>query len=345
MLKKAKYKGKQKSGGFKGFPLIDFLHPNTLKMEGVFTHPILQNALANHIKAFTTRVSPNTAKDVGSVASTTVDTTGIDRAGNPIGVNDLMANPATSNPSFEEKLTDFLEGLYLGNFTSHAVRPVLRRPPIQYIYEIGLNTDKDTGFIVKNPFDTLITFGPRDAKYPYGENTAIPERIAKLPFMSYATGVSDNDCVKETPRDFNIAAEITTVSRPNKALKDDKPVKSAVVCDLNLRIILDSKGRLQSLSIYGDTLKLHLSKGLVQTVKKTDAGAWVKTGKRMGISVGNRIITLKKNRLPNWGGAIDLEGAAVSITSSGLIGRLNKVNIGGTLDKPLIIFDKVEILK
>lgn len=343
MLKKVTNKGKVKIGGFKGFPLIDFLHPNTLKAEGIFSHPILQDAIVNHIKGFRTKSTSYNQEE--SSGSTATGITGIGIVGTPVGASGVVADTTVPKPSFEEKLTDFLEGLYLGNFTSNVIQPDLRRPPVQYIYEIGLNTDKNTGFIARNPYDTLITFGPRDPKYPYGPNAAIPERIAKLPLVRYATRVTDEDCTKKYFKKFNKETATTTVSRPTKAFKDDKVIKPAVVCDLNLRIIVDANNHLQSLIMYGDTLKIHLSKGLLQTVRKINAEAWAKTGKRLVLDMGNRIITLKKNRLPNWGGAIDLEGTPVSITSSGLLARLNKVNIGGTLEKPLIVFDKVEIIK
>ena len=346
MLKKATYNRKSKNSVFKGFPLIDFLHPNALKMDSVFTHPILQNAIVNHIKGFNAHIpKPSERGETTTDGNTTIGSTSIGSVNTPVAGNDTMANPTTPKPSFEEALNGFLEGLYLGNFTSYKVQPVLTKPPSQYIYEIGLNTDKKTGFIIKNPFDTLVTFGPRDSKYPYGSNEAIPDRISRLPLVSYAKNISDNACSEASFKRFSKGTKPISYSGSTKAAKNDKTKKSAIVCDLNLRVIVDSKNQLQSLSMYGDTLKLHLSKGLVQTVTRTDAGRWIKTGKRLDLDMGKRIITLKKNRLPNWGGSIDLGDVPVSITSSGLVGRLNKVNIGGTLDKPLIIFDKVEILK
>ena len=343
MLKKATYKGKLKPGGFKGFPLIDFLHPNALKAEGILSHPVLINALTNHIRGFAAGSTIGATVGGSSPESSPIRVNGPGDIA--IGGRDRVVDASQPKPTFEEMFTGFLEGLYLGNFTSHVVQPSPKRPPLQYIYEIGVNTDKDTGFIVNNPFDTLVTFGPRDPKYPYGENEHIPARIAKLPSLRFASKVSEDKCDEKIKNRYGNIKDHTTISDPVKAVRTDWEKRNARVCDLNLRVIVNGRNQLQSLSIYGDTLKLHLSKGLLQTAERTDAGKWVKTGKRLTVPLGNRIISLKKNRLPNWGGAIDLQGAAVSITSSGLMGRLNKVNIGGTLEKPLLVFDKVEILK
>jgi hypothetical protein len=91
-------------------------------------------------------------------------------------------------------------------------------------------------------------------------------------------------------------------------------------------------------------MKVHLSKGLVQPVERSAANKWISTRKRLALAMGNRMITLRRNRLPTWGGPIDLGGTTVNITATNVVGRLHRIDLGGTVEKPLIVFDDVEIL-
>ncbi|MGA7303406.1 MAG: hypothetical protein WBW88_00970, partial [Rhodothermales bacterium] len=220
-----------------------------------------------------------------------------------------------------------------------------RRPPQAYIYDIGFNTDKRTGFIVANPFDTLITFGPRGRHVPYGVVDPGAFRMPNLSNIKVTAvpPVRPRDSVR--PNVLHNNAFVTTFGTVGGSPDSTtNPPKASIICDLNIRIIHNHRQELQQLSLYGDTLKVHLSRGLVQPVVR-NADRWVKTGHRLGIDVGTRVITLRRNRLPTWGGPIDLGGAIVGITSSNVFGRLHRIDIGGTPAKPLIVFEDVEILK
>jgi hypothetical protein len=344
---KTKVKNSKTGQGFKGFPLEDFLNQNAFDIENILGNPLLQDAIKNHMKAY----RKNTFSGYASTRDESSDTgevrgsglTDIPSAGN----EPVAANPDQPTQSFEDRLSDFFRGLYLGNFKSDVIQADKRRPPQMYIYDIGFNTDEKKGFILRNPFDTLITFGPRNPRHPYGD---IKEGMTRLPGIPKFTAVDvnpDKDCEDTKTSAIKLGGVINkTYTIAAKGDKADKGMaKPSMVCDINFRIIVDAKNRMQLLSMCGDTLKIHLSRGLIQPIQKLNSGKWVKTGARLGFDVGDRIITVRKNRIPTWGGAIDLQGAPVSITSSNQIAKLHKVNLGGTTEKPLIVFDDVEIIK
>ena len=344
---------------FKGFPLEDFLHPNALDVDNIFSHPSLVEALKSHVEEFDRSgysdesavneidVRTPCITDVVNVTDKNMHRSGranISRENPSNAVKDkLFVDPDNIRPPFGDMLKDFLKGLYLGKFESSVVQPVATRSPLLYIFEIGFNTDKTTGFIVKSPLDTLITFGPRDPRYPYNDSDKALVRIPSAPKFEVASSVASAAMGHDVISKLTGSAFKLTFGGSSKAVSD--PRKISNVCDLNFRITVNDKNQLQQLSMFGDTVKVHLSTGLVLPVERTKAGKWAKTGRRLRFSVGERIITFKRNHLPTWGGVIDLGGIPVSISSSNVIGRLSKINLGGTPEKPLIVFDDVEILK
>lgn len=349
-MKESKKKDRQNQHGFMGFPLKDFLHPDAFDIENILGGSFFLDVIKNHIK----RSDPITYSKIYTATSKSTSDCGYHTPndkpdkntlnGIP-GKNTFGVHPDKDKPPFEESFDDFLDGLYLGHFRSNEVRPVATKPPQLYIYDIGFNTDKLTGFIVKNPFDTLISFAPRDPKYPYGRADELLARVPEMFNLKIKSPTDNPKCDEDKHQGAGaFAIPLNNLQQTLSVSTGNGIVKASIVCDLNFRVTVNNRNQLQSVNMYGDTLKIHLSKGLVQPVEKSASGKWVKTGKRFSFNVGDRIITLKKNRLPSWGGKINLDGRAVLITSSSVIGKLNEVNLGGTTQKPLIIFDKVEII-
>jgi hypothetical protein len=326
---------KKPGTAFKGYPLLDFVHPDGFSLDHILGSTSLRTELERHIRAFAVSESEP------SCGNSQPRRRGRPEVANPyVG---LVATDGGTSQSFKEQLVKFLDGLYLGCFQSSAIQKDPRRPAQRYIYDIGFNTDKPTGFIVANPFDTLVTFGPRGRHSPYGvlnpailglpaASTIKVERVVPKRKGAGAKGTTHNPDLVGT---FGTAVV--------GGLGGDEG-RSSILCDLNIRIVTNHNQQLQQLSLYGDTLKVHLSKGLVQPVERSATNKWVGTGKRLAIPMGNRMITLRRDRLPTWGGPLDLGGATVTITGSGVVGRLHRVDLGGTVEKPLIIFDDVEIL-
>lgn len=325
----------RKSGStFKGYPLLDFVQAGGFNLDKVLRSSALKTELERHIRAFGTGEGTN---DCGTPHS---------RRGNrPAVVNPYVGAMATDGrtaQSFEQRLEKFFSGLYLGCFQSRAIQAGGRRPPQRYIYDIGFNTDKPTGFIVANPFDTLLTFAPRGRHVPYGvfDPTIVktPSALNVKVSSPTPTGKASSKRANIRNPDFNPAFGTAAVTG---AGADEG--RAAILCDLNIRVVTNHNQELEQLSFYGDTLQVHLSKGLVAPVERS-ATQWIETGKRLAIPMGNRMITLRRNRLPTWGGPLDLGGALVTITASNVIARLHRVNFGGTVEKPRIVFDGVEIL-
>src|SRR4051794_28542731 len=119
---------KKPGQAFKGFPLLDFVNPWGFSLDHVLRTTSLKAALEQHIKGFS---ASGGAKDTGSgsgrrelrdsVAHPDLDVFGVDG----------------HTQSFEQQLKDFLDGLYLGCFSSSVVQIEPQRPPQAYIYDIG----------------------------------------------------------------------------------------------------------------------------------------------------------------------------------------------------------------
>jgi hypothetical protein len=328
---------------FKGFPLLDFLDPQAFNLDHILRTTALRTEIERHIKGVAVASDRRNGKcgcDEKKPASSA-------RAFDSGAANPYAGAVATADDtaqSFEQQLEDFLDGLYLGCFESSVVQPDPQRPPQRYVYDIGFNTDKPTGFIVANPMDTLVTFGPRGPQASYTVMDPGVVRRPKMrnikvrPIVSRPEGSTKPTGTHNTDFVTTFGATVGGRDRPG-----DEP-RASIICDLNIRIVVNQRQELQQLSFYGDTMKVHLSKGLLEPVLRSVANEWVKTGKRLELGMGDRMITMRRNRLPTWGGPVDLGGATVSITSSNLFGALHKVDLGGTVEKPLIVFDGVEIL-
>ena len=321
-----------KTTTFKGYPLIDFMQDDIVGADEIFSKPSLMKA----VFAFAKTYQPD-------ITSTKPQTTGRhDNIREPAATlpDSLIADSGSRDkPSFEDNIKRFLDGLYLGKFESSVLQPVASRPPLKYFFEIGFNTDKTTGFVVENPLDTLITFEPRKPIYPY-ENYKKPSAVV-MPTMVVGSLTEDRDCDEKRPRSIGRAA-VMDFSKGYYKAQNPRQLKN--VCDLNFRVTVDHRNDLQEINIYGDSLKVHLSKGLVEPVFRHANGKWERNGERLSFDIGKRVLTLRKNRLPTWGGVIELGGIPVVVTSSNIVARLNKINIGGTPQKPLIVFDDVEIV-
>lgn len=319
---------------FKGYPLLDFFDPQRISLDHILRSTSLRVELERYIKGFALDES-----EIGMGGS----------ARSPASLRTSAANPYKGGPatdgrtthSFKDRLEKFLDGLYLGCFQSSVVQPDARRPPGRYIYDVGFNTDKLTGFIVAKPFDTLVTFGPRGRHAGYGAFDPAVVGLPRSPNIKVAQVVP----AQKGPgkKGAVIRPDFVTTFATAVASGPDVP-KASIICDLNMRIVMAPNQQIQELTFYGDTLKVHLSKGLVQPVERSPANEWVRTGKRLALDMGNRMIMLRRNRLPTWGGPVDLGGTIATVTSSNVVGRLHRVDIGGTVEKPLFVFDGMEIL-
>jgi hypothetical protein len=314
--------------GFKGYSLSGFLDPKALTIDNVAASPNLLNAVMSHVMAFKTGANASGTNVRRDLRAGVADLPG----------RDLVADPGKNGNTFEGSLKDFLKGIYLGNFTSSALNAHPTRGAQQYVYDIGFNTDRRVGFIVDNPFDTLITFEPDERKRPGKVSDLVSSRVP--PLVSFNVETNEKSI---RSKDGHISRIRET--RITKADRPKGPQKPQNTCDLNLRIIVNNGNRLHSFSLFGNQVKIGLSKSLVQPVYKVNNGKYVKTGRRFLFPLGDRVITFRRNILPTWGGPIAVEGSLVSIRGSELIGRLKRINLGGTVEKPLIVFDDVELIK
>ena len=156
LLMKKVNKKVQSYPDFKGYSLSGFLDPKALTIDHVAANPNLLNAVMSHVMAFHSGANATGTNVRRDLRAGVADLSG----------RELVAYPGKTGNTFEGSLKDFLEGIYLGNFTSSALNAHPTRGAQQYIYDIGFNTDRRVGFIVDNPFDTLITFEPAERKRP-----------------------------------------------------------------------------------------------------------------------------------------------------------------------------------
>ncbi|SRR6266496_221822 len=332
------------SQAFKGFPLLDFLDPNAFGLDHILQSTALRTEIERHIKSFA--VGKNVVAGKSKCGCEKHEPPPTPRRSDPAVASPYVNPVATaddSSQSLQQGLEKFLDGVYLGCFESSVVQPDAQRPPQSYIYDIGFNTDKTTGFIVANPFDTLVTFGPRGRHSQYGAFDPVGAIMRRVPNIKVRRAAPQPRGPGRADGALNPDL-VTTFETPAGDDRGDDGPRASIICDLNIRIVRNQRQELEQLSFYGDTMKVHLSKGLVQPVERSATNGWVKTGKRLALAMGNRMLTLRRNRLPTWGGPIDLGGVTVTITASSVFGRLHRVDLGGTVEKPLIVFDSVEIL-
>lgn len=321
----------------KGIPLCDFLDPNGFDLERVLRTSALKVEIERHVKAFGVRPS---GADRDNAAHGRM-------SGRSFDANvdlDLEATDGHATPSLEDQLKAFLDGLYLGCLDSQVIQLKPGSPPQSYIYDIGFNTDKLTGFVISNPEDTLITFGPRGRHGSYGPGDPSGFRLPRVPSIKVQEVTPEPKKSKKGIGRLNpdFIGTFGTASGVDRGGGGNP--RASIICDLNIRVVTNAAQQLQQVSIYGDTMRVHLSKRLVKPVERSAANEWVPTGKRLALEMGNRMITLRRGRLPTWGGPMDLGGSTVLISRSGLAARLHGIDLGGTVQRPLIVFSGVEIV-
>jgi hypothetical protein len=247
-----------------------------------------------------------------------------------------------------------LEGVYLARFESS----VLPGKTSMYIYEVGFNSARTVGVILRNPFDTILAFGAPKPKPPVGgggglPDPRLPERKPGAPGVGAAgaigtkgTGAGARYAMKArkgktTGGKFVRAPGVkgAEIRPPTTPMPWPKPV----ACDLNLRFVVDGKNTLQSLHIFGTSVRFFFSTGLVQPVRKS-GGKYLPKDIRQKVALGNATVMLMRGRRPRLSKELTFEDNLVQIGGQNLIAKLNKVTLGGTFAKPKLVFKDTEIL-
>jgi hypothetical protein len=243
-------------------------------------------------------------------------------------------DPSHSSPdSIYREMSQLLDGVYLCKFHSTVAfrKPSLlvhqdprkRRPQTIYIYDIGLDSDKRVGLLLKNPLDTVLAFG-RKVEFPDIDLQAL------LRFDAYWRNQDS----------FALKDESTKVPKPGKHPGQNHKT----LCDLNLRLILKANGVLDTLQIYGPGIEIYFSKKLVRPMLKTSRGTYKATGNRVKVNLENRIITITRGFPPRLSRSLIFENNVVQIGQLNQLARLKEVTLGGTFKEPKLIFTDLEFL-
>ena len=124
---------------------------------------------------------------------------------------------------------------------------------------------------------------------------------------------------------------------------------SKLLCDFNIRITLNESNALEIIQIFGASVKIYFSKKLVKPLTQTDdGGKYTPTGERQRVDLKQAKITLARRKTPHLSMPLVFEDNVVQIANHvqghGIVAKLKKVTLGGTFQKPKIIFDEVELL-
>ena len=272
------------------------------------------------------------------------------------------------------RLNELFDGVSLCRFHGSAIEtPIGRFPgsarkqgPRRYAYDIGLNTDKVVGFVVPNPFDTVITFGHDRADEPRPRNgVGLPPLDRSRTSRVYPL---TEDRAQRAPREpgsvlsgetGKVTPAVTRAGtlpakggrkRPERRpdLTPHEPTRPAPqpppVCDLNVRLMLLENGLLEMLQLSGRDVRIHFSRGLVRPVRKTRQGTYVPTGERLSVRLGGETITLWRGKTPRLSAPLVFDENLVQVGGQGVIAILKQVTLGGTSAKPKLIFDQTELV-
>lgn len=236
-------------------------------------------------------------------------------------------------------LERLFEGVTLCRFDGRVVQGRRR----YYSYEVGLSSARRVGFVLPNPFDTLITFG--------GDRPLSFRPPARGPIAPLDRHFPTHAPVVPTVRARKTAAAGRRESKQagsKPADKRRKPGRPAAApapptCDFNARFVIGEMNRLEILHIYGPTIRIYFSKGLVCPVRVDSNGRYVPTGERQGVALQDRVITIARGQTPRVSAPLVFDENLVRVGGQNLVARLRQVTLGGTAAKPKLVFDQVEL--
>ena len=262
-------------------------------------------------------------------------------------------------------LKSALEGVYLAKFES-SVTP--GEPPI-YVYEIGLNSERTVGAVLSNPFDTVLVFGAPKKKPPGGGGGSPPDPHLPVPkpgtpgVGTIGTRGYVMKSSKAKPTTGKATVGKPTGGKPaGGKLVGGRPTVPHVVaapdprfpipvlrpvsapCDLSLRFVVNFQNVLQSVHIFGTSVRFYFSTGLVQPVRKASGGKYVEKEGRLKVALGDATILLRRGHRPHLSKVLTFDDNLVRIGGQGLIAKLHKVTLGGTFEKPKMVFKETEIV-
>ena len=330
------------------YPLTDFLESGSARKLGELLTRLLEKQRAKRSKF---------EGDIGRGGGRErpIDAVGGGRPSRPLV-------KGTDGPPIHELLHELLDGVTLCRLHGSVIRGRKRH----YAYDIGLNSDKIVGFVVPNPFDTVITFGrdrsdaPRPTKgvgLPPLDRYRVTSRVSPLADARETReereprepgSVRSGNTGKVTAA-FPKRPEVTPDrGRERPGFARPEPTRPAVeqppLCDLNVRLVVGENSALQTLQMHGPNVRIYFSTGLVRPVRKTQLGKYVPTGERQGVRLGDRTITLSRGMTPRLSAPLVFEDNLVQVGGQGVIAILKQVTLGGSAAKPKLIFDQTEVI-
>jgi hypothetical protein len=309
---------------------------------------------------------------------TTIGRGGVDTApSNPVTVPRPGRSPGKGldGPPILDLLHELFDGVSLCRFHGSAIESAIeqlhgsakKQGPQRYAYDIGLNTDKIVGFVVPNPFDTVITFGHDRADEPRPTNGVGLPPLDRSRTTSRVYPLTE-DRAQRAPREpgsvlsdrtGKVTPAVTRAGklpakggrkRPDRrpGLTPPEPTRPAPqpppLCDLNVRLMLLENGLLEMIQLSGRDVRIHFSRGLVRPVRKTRQGTFVPTGERLSVRLGDETITLRRGKTPRLSAPLVFDDNLVQVGGQGVIAILKQVTLGGTSAKPKLIFDQTELI-
>jgi hypothetical protein len=220
------------------------------------------------------------------------------------------------------------------------------------IQQIGLSSTHRIGVMLSKPVDTILSFGgsPADSAWPAGEPPVVhphpvdaaggsPTRTTRIEVDTVPQeGATANDPAAE-PSD----SATPPVSRPTKPTKTPRLIPGAE-CDILIHSERDAKGTLRLLRISGTTVRFHLSRRLVLPVTHA-AGQWAVGPNRVAVQLGTASIQLRRGFAPRVSTPLDCHSVTVEIARRGMLAQLGTVTLGGTSERPQIIFDDIRLVE
>lgn len=261
-----------------------------------------------------------------------------------------------------EDLRDALDGVYLTRLETAVSSRGHRKV---YTYDLGLDADEPTALLLRNPRDTLMSFGGhRD-----------PSSAAMVASVWHVAAVGDASRIKRGspssdaasapdrsgdplgtpagrklgPVDVVRGAESVFAPPPSEVTKDrpEPTGRYTVPSDLSLRVFVDQDQRVLEAQLFGKSVQFHLSPGLVRPVATADPDTTAQGPQpRVSTFLEDRVITLSPRTVPRLSRPLAFDGQIVVLPLRGhaIRLRLHTAEFGGSGRKPRLVFPDAEVV-
>ena len=329
-------------GHFRGYPLADFFNPAAIDemvkamgkdFPGDRTTGKKRGLRAKASREYLRAEAPFFDPDLLGGGEELEYGAGVDVEG-PVH-SPVKGKPEKPAPADPDKVSADLQQLFRGIYLCKFKSSVTREGGNFYHYEIGLNADRRVGLLLKNPLDTIIAFGKQEAGIDLS--------------VTHQSGLDFDLALRNlviAGRKAKLGKARPDKKKPNKVFPGKKPPeKSETPCGLNLRFSLNRKGILQALQIYGPEVEILFSKGLVRPVRRETGGVYRPTGKRLKATLKDSVIMVSRGMAPRLSTPLTLDNNLVQISGQNLLAKLKQVDLGGSFEKPKLIFSDVDLVR